>query len=137
MAEIETGLKWWLRYIAVPLLAGSGIVGLISFWSHTGVETPISASSSSPVSTRRTNSSETPKARRQLQQFAAEIGSIDANWRARSGQVEPLARRMTEVLRADYPDSAAKIERSLDLLDAGALLEVLRLETQSLLAQVG
>ena len=29
MAESETGLKWWLRYVVVPLVGSGGIVALI------------------------------------------------------------------------------------------------------------
>ena len=29
MAETEMGSKWWIRYVAVPLLAGGGLVALI------------------------------------------------------------------------------------------------------------
>ncbi len=30
MAEIESGAKWWLRYVLVPLLASAGVVGIVS-----------------------------------------------------------------------------------------------------------
>ena len=29
MAELEEGWKWWLRYIIVPVIAGSGLIGIV------------------------------------------------------------------------------------------------------------
>jgi hypothetical protein len=29
MADTETGLKWWVRYVIVPLIAGGGLVAII------------------------------------------------------------------------------------------------------------
>lgn len=29
MADTETGIRWWLRYIVVPLLGGGGVIALI------------------------------------------------------------------------------------------------------------
>jgi hypothetical protein len=29
MGEIETGVKWWMRYVIVPIIGGGGIVALI------------------------------------------------------------------------------------------------------------
>lgn len=29
MADLETGPKWWLRYVVVPIFGGAGIIGII------------------------------------------------------------------------------------------------------------
>jgi hypothetical protein len=51
MAEEEKGVKWWFRYVIVPIIGGGGIIALIS--SHNGQTTapspsPQSASQASP-----------------------------------------------------------------------------------------
>ena len=29
MGEVESGVKWWLRYVLVPLIGGGGLVALV------------------------------------------------------------------------------------------------------------
>lgn len=41
MAEVETGFKWWMRYVIVPVIGGGGLYALIvSFREHPVVEKP-------------------------------------------------------------------------------------------------
>ena len=29
MAELESGLRWWIRYVIVPIVAGGGVIAIV------------------------------------------------------------------------------------------------------------
>ena len=40
MADQDSGYKWWIRYVLVPMIGGGGIVGLIIAYMNLAHESP-------------------------------------------------------------------------------------------------
>jgi hypothetical protein len=136
----ESGMRWWLRYVIVPLLAGSGLVGLVSLAAsagrHSNANELVPSSHGANVREFQPNDEETRRILRQLRDYTIEMDSIELGWRTNSDRVDPLAKRVASFLQADYPASAMAINQNLRLVDAGALLGVLRLEIQKVQEQI-
>jgi hypothetical protein len=65
MAEMETGIKYWLRYIIVPLIGGGGIIAIIVALIPTGDDLKKHSSSKEPQTTQQ----EQPKPKMQESQL--------------------------------------------------------------------
>ena len=59
----ETGLKWWIRYVVVPLVGGGGIIGIIlSQMGHLPNSSSVTSSGGTDTTqTRRSSSTDSPK----------------------------------------------------------------------------
>ena len=40
MADIETGFRWWMRYVLVPLIGTGGAIALLAAWINKPVQQP-------------------------------------------------------------------------------------------------
>jgi hypothetical protein len=87
----ESGFKWWLRYVIVPLIGGGGLIGIfISFREHPPVSAPAAVSSPQPTSSVTPRESVTRPAGSRKAEFAPAV-TPSAGLQKASDKTEPAA----------------------------------------------